>query len=213
VSRLGLAPLLLIAGCLDGPFAPPPENVNCGSEAHPCPLACDLDCAGLAATAAGACMLTLEGTLSADRLSCDFADGSEVRFADPLPAGGAAQAGPDWDLTLRRHGADCLHLEQPASDEQGELRHSRMSLTGPAGSYRQELWTPSSARDGGPPARRMTIRCLDGRIFTGEGLACGACNDGGCGPRPFLELEPLRHGSLELRLRGGSAVTPLFTCR
>ena len=64
-----------------------------------------------------------EGLLSADRASCTFTDGSEVRFDSPLPES-------DWDLeefafTIERDGAPCARFVDTFAN--------RMELTGAGG--------------------------------------------------------------------------------
>jgi hypothetical protein len=57
---------------------------------------------------AAACAIdgSLEGTLSADGLSCAFPDGSEVRFGSPIDL--ADMESDDIDLEIIRDGASCL---------------------------------------------------------------------------------------------------------
>lgn len=80
-----------------------------------------LDCAYLAgdncwkttANEAVACLppTTETGTLSTDNKTCTYASGAQVTFTPalvlPLPTS------PDWNFTITKGGANCLHFENP----------------------------------------------------------------------------------------------------
>ena len=104
---LALVLALLLAGCLESPFAPAPESAKgCGAAADPCALDCKLACLPRVVELAASCALTLQGQLSADRTHCTFDDGSRVSFREPLPAD--PDAANTLSFAIERGGAPCV---------------------------------------------------------------------------------------------------------
>jgi hypothetical protein len=67
-----------------------------------------------------------------------------------------------------------------------------------------------------PEPRQLTVRCpSDGKWYRGEGKdLCAGCADAGdCRALPLVEVQALWQPSLEMRLKSGGRVTPLFTCQ
>lgn len=206
---------LLVAGCLESPYAPAPTVTACGTEKIPCGLSCGSSCAATALSTSTACMMTLEGTLSASRMACDFADGSQAVFDTPLPPGKVDLSRRSWSIVLRRANKPCLTLSSDPLPWQGGPSPSRTMVTGPAGSVIEDVWgdtADGSARDRGLGAlRQVRLRCPDGKHYAGGAdQLCAGC-DGSC--VPLVTLRVVRGSTaLEFRLEGGGQVTPLFTC-
>jgi hypothetical protein len=97
--------------------SPPGEKVSCEWFAGESCWKSSLD-------AAAACAIdsSLEGTLSADGLTCSFADGSEVHFGAPIDL--ANMEGNDVDLEIIRSGESCLTF----TNRDGEGFHLTTSL-------------------------------------------------------------------------------------
>jgi len=213
-----LSPLLIVclqAGCLESPYAPAPTVSACGTEEVPCALSCASSCAAVALNLSTACMMTLEGTLTPSRTACDFADGSLADFSPPLPAEGGDLSRRSWSLGLRRQDKPCLTVRSEAFPWDGGPSPSQTTVEGPSGSIVQEVWgdtADAGTRDLGPgAARRVRLRCPDGKYYAGAGdQLCSGC-DGRCVPLVSLRVVRLST-ALEFRLEGGGQVTPLFTC-
>lgn len=118
-------PLLLLIACGESPFAPPPEEMPCGTSDHPCPFTCELACASSVIGMTTGCMQTLEGAFDADRRRCDFPDGSHVDFSWPVPAPGSDLDARTWNLKLVRDGRSCLTLNVEPLPWVGGGLHSR----------------------------------------------------------------------------------------
>lgn len=212
--------LLLLAGCRESLYAPAPEEVPCGTgEDYPCSFDCELGCAAAVVERATGCMQSLQGTLDGGRTRCDFVDGSQVRFPWPVPAAGDDLTARAWKLELTRDGASCLAVDaEPLPWASGSFR-SKTEITVQGATYRQVLTMTAAAAPvgdgGGPAAEAITVDCLDGRRFEAVGPAvCDRCRGGDCRNLPLVELHATWSGELlDLELRAGSRVTPLFTCR
>jgi hypothetical protein len=204
-----------LAGCLESPYAPAPTATACGTEEIPCRLSCGSSCAAAALNTSTACMMTLEGTLSASRMACDFADGSQAVFDTPLPSGQGDLSRRSWSIALRRADKPCLTLSSDPLPWRGGPSPSRTMITGLAGSVIQEVWgdtTDGGARDLRLGAlRQVRLRCPDGKHYVGGAdQLCTGC-DGSC--VPVVTLRVVRGSTaLEFSLEGGGQVTPLFTC-
>jgi hypothetical protein len=201
--RVLLAVSLLVCACSESPFAPAPSGDGaCGSDAWPCAFTCQLDCAQRALHASASCMLTLEGTLDSARTTCNFSDGSLVRFAAPVTSSSAQS----WDLSIERGGQTCLHLRTDGLGGQTELSAS-------SGVYRQILTVAGG--DLGPRGLgQAQVRCEDGRLFAGPASSCYACAEGrGCQLDGVLQLQVTGTRPLVFTLQSGTALAPLFSCR
>ena len=212
--------LLLLAGCRESLYAPAPEEVPCGtSEDYPCSFDCELDCAAAVVERATSCMQSLQGAFDANRTRCEFVDGGQVRFPWPVPAAGSDLTARAWKLELSRAGASCLAVDaEPLPWASGSFR-SRTEVTVQGATYRQVLTMSATTAPvgdgGGPAAEAIAVDCLDGRRFEAAGPGvCDRCQDGDCRNLPLVELHAAWSGELlDLELRAGSRVTPLFTCR
>jgi len=207
--------ICLQAGCLESPYAPAPTVTSCGTEEVPCALSCSSSCAAVALNLSTSCMMTLEGKLTPSRTGCDFADGSVVDFSPPLPLESGDLARRSWSLGLRRQDKPCLTVRSEALPWNGGPSPSQTTVEGPSGSIVQEVWgdtADAGAGDlGSRAARRVRLRCPDGKTYAGGGdQLCAGC-DGRC--VPLVTLRVVRVSTtFEFRLEGGGQVTPLFTC-
>jgi hypothetical protein len=227
--RLACIGFLLLSSCMESPFSPPPQISNCGSEAEPCALTCQLDCAPSTVDAATTCMMTLEGTLDSSRKVCAFPDGNQVTFEQALPEEKGDLSGRVFSFTIARGAKSCLSLSSQPLPWQGGGTYSKTTAKSARGSYSQEIWGEARTlptgdaqlgkRDAGRPppvVSRIRLSCADERIYAAEGAAiCSSTDDAAAqrlGP-PLLELRVIHRQSFEFTLLSGTKVTPLFTCR
>jgi hypothetical protein len=212
--------LPLLAGCSESLYAPVPEELPCGSSAeHPCAFDCEVPCAAEVVDRATACMQSLQGTFDAGRTRCDFVDGSQVRFPWPVPDPGSDLSARAWKLDFTRDGASCLSVDaEPLPWASGGFR-STTEVTVQGQTYRQALTMSATAAPagdgGGPQPEAITVDCVDGRRFEAAGAGvCAGCQLGDCRELPLVEVRAAWSGELlDLELRAGSRVTPLFSCR
>jgi hypothetical protein len=206
--------VVLLEGCLESPFAPAPTTSQCGSEEVPCLLSCRSTCAVAAVDAAASCMTPLEGSLNVARTSCDFADGSAVVFADPVPPDATAGdlSTRSWSFVLTRGVTTCLTVTSEPLAGAPDATRRRTTVEGPSGSYGQDVTVSAAARDVGiDRLSELRVRC-GGKTYAASGTALCASCEGACAP-PLLELRVQRVSALEFTLQSGSHITPIFTCR
>jgi hypothetical protein len=165
----------------------------CGSSDRDltCKLLADpTNCWASATAQATAClaMHATPGTLSADRTSCTWSDGSRVMFDAPLPQSTTALG----HLTFTVSAPGCTWSFT-------DTFHNHMELTVGGRTEIAEL----------QPDRTFDLRCDDGTTYSTSFDTLFTCQPPARAPTDGFDVEPT---SVQFTLSAVNASTPLFTC-
>lgn len=208
---------LQAVGCLEAPFAPPPERSGLCVATSSASFSCTDNCAGQVVEASVSCASTLEGTFDADQRICRFADGSSADFGAPL--GSLTEVGrgeQPFTLTLQRAGKTCLQLSIDAAPEfdSAPPRTTELVINERTCFQQRVTYGPKPFESGLRPVE-VEMLC-EQQLLRGSGdELCGSCPRGGCDELPLLRVELAEDtaGIVDVRLVAGEQITPLFSCR
>ena len=204
---------LLLTGCLESPFAPPPTlEGRCVAEKHS-RFGCGDTCVGLQVETSVSCASTLEGRFDASGRVCRFDDGTLAVFATPLPRpGDRGDLTQPFGLEIRRgDGSTCLDLRiSPPPAAEAGLRETQLLVGDTCFRQRERFQSKGDSL----VLDEVEVLCGGELRSAQQPELCGACADSDCAKLPLLRVEVSEQkGLVLLRLVAGDRQTQLFSCR